>query len=227
MALEPITREETYLAAAAGQIVETPEPITRKEMFLDAIAKSGGGGGTGGGTGGGGGSSGGSSTNGNVYFNKASTLYTVTAEDVENYTAGDAFIVSVDNLKGDVRIATINLRHPSGTGGTVLKKMDICGADPNKKYNNYRFGSNPDCNNRTIAGWQDRWGTYIFTYGSDCIRFSGVSSFSGTEAANATKLMYWADQNLYPVTSFCISCVFDTLVEGLQIELNVVEEVSA
>lgn len=45
MALEPITREETYLAAAAGQSVETPEPITRKEMFLDAIAKSGGGGG--------------------------------------------------------------------------------------------------------------------------------------------------------------------------------------
>ena len=49
MALEPITREETYLAAAAGQSVETPEPITRKEMFLDAIAKSGGGGGGGGG----------------------------------------------------------------------------------------------------------------------------------------------------------------------------------
>ena len=176
---------------------------------------------------GGGGSSGGSSTNGNVYFNKFSTLYTVTAEDVENYTAGDAFIVSVDNLKGNVRIATINLRHTGGAGGTVLKKMDICGADPNKKYNNYRFASNPDCNNRTIDRWHDRWSTYIFTYGSDCIKFSGISNFSGAEAAKATRLSYWADQKLYPVTSFCISCVFDTLVEGLQIELDVIEEVSA
>lgn len=43
MALEPITREEKYLAKAAGQSVEVPEPITRKEMFLDAVAKRGGG----------------------------------------------------------------------------------------------------------------------------------------------------------------------------------------
>ena len=43
MALEPITREEKYLAKAAGQSVDVPEPITRKEMFLDAVAKSGGG----------------------------------------------------------------------------------------------------------------------------------------------------------------------------------------
>lgn len=42
MALEPITREEKYLAKAAGQSVDVPEPITRKEMFLDAVAKSGG-----------------------------------------------------------------------------------------------------------------------------------------------------------------------------------------
>lgn len=45
MALEPITREEKYLAKAAGQSVSVPEPITRKEMFLDAVAKSGGSGG--------------------------------------------------------------------------------------------------------------------------------------------------------------------------------------
>lgn len=49
MALEPITREEKYLAKAAGQSVEVPEPITRKEMFLNAVAKSGGGSSGGGG----------------------------------------------------------------------------------------------------------------------------------------------------------------------------------
>lgn len=32
--LNPITREELFLAAAAGQDVTVPEPITRKEMFL-------------------------------------------------------------------------------------------------------------------------------------------------------------------------------------------------
>lgn len=48
MTIEPITREEKFLAKAGGQNVETPEPITRKEMFLDAVAKNGGGGGTGG-----------------------------------------------------------------------------------------------------------------------------------------------------------------------------------
>lgn len=38
MELEPITREEMYLAAAAGQDVTPPEPITRKEMFLAQLA---------------------------------------------------------------------------------------------------------------------------------------------------------------------------------------------
>lgn len=42
---EPLTREEMYLAKAAGQTVTTPAPITRKEMYLDAIAEGGGGGG--------------------------------------------------------------------------------------------------------------------------------------------------------------------------------------
>lgn len=52
--MEPITREETYLAKAAGQNVKTPEPITRVEHFLknliDHISQigNGGGGGSGG-----------------------------------------------------------------------------------------------------------------------------------------------------------------------------------
>lgn len=41
---EPLTREELFLAKAAGESVEPPEPITRKEMFLDAIQGGGGGG---------------------------------------------------------------------------------------------------------------------------------------------------------------------------------------
>lgn len=46
--LEPITREEMFLAKAAGMDVNTPEPITRREMFLSKIS-----GGSGGGSGGG------------------------------------------------------------------------------------------------------------------------------------------------------------------------------
>ena len=40
---DPITRKETYLAAAAGESVSTPEPITREEQYLAAIAEGGGG----------------------------------------------------------------------------------------------------------------------------------------------------------------------------------------
>ncbi len=47
MALEPITREEIFMAKAGGQNVETPEPITRKEQFLAAIAGNSGSGGGG------------------------------------------------------------------------------------------------------------------------------------------------------------------------------------
>lgn len=36
--MDPITREEMYLAAAAGYDVEPPEPITRKEVFLAKLA---------------------------------------------------------------------------------------------------------------------------------------------------------------------------------------------
>lgn len=38
--LNPITREEMYLAAAAGQEVPVPEPITRTEMFLANLANN-------------------------------------------------------------------------------------------------------------------------------------------------------------------------------------------
>lgn len=41
--INPVTRKETFLAAAGGQDVTTPTPITREEVFLDAIAKGGGG----------------------------------------------------------------------------------------------------------------------------------------------------------------------------------------
>lgn len=40
---EPNTRREAFLASAAGMTVETPTPITREEIYLDAIAKGGGG----------------------------------------------------------------------------------------------------------------------------------------------------------------------------------------
>lgn len=36
--MEAITREEQFMAAAAGQAVKLPEPITRREKFLKAIA---------------------------------------------------------------------------------------------------------------------------------------------------------------------------------------------
>lgn len=40
---EPITRKEFYLAKAAGMAVESPTPITREEQYLEAIQTSGGG----------------------------------------------------------------------------------------------------------------------------------------------------------------------------------------
>lgn len=45
MAIEPVTREERFLAAAGGKNVTTPTPITRKEQLLQGIidaVKSGG-----------------------------------------------------------------------------------------------------------------------------------------------------------------------------------------
>lgn len=41
----PITRDEKYLAKAAGVEVDIPTPITREEKYLNAIAEGGGGGG--------------------------------------------------------------------------------------------------------------------------------------------------------------------------------------
>lgn len=43
--LTPITRKEMFLAKAGGASVETPTPITREEMFLSQISGGGGGGG--------------------------------------------------------------------------------------------------------------------------------------------------------------------------------------
>lgn len=43
MELTPKTRKEVFLATAGGQDVNTPTPITREEVFLDEIAKGGGG----------------------------------------------------------------------------------------------------------------------------------------------------------------------------------------
>lgn len=48
MSLEPITREEHFMARAAGNPGLDLEPITRTEYFLKDIADSGGGGGGGG-----------------------------------------------------------------------------------------------------------------------------------------------------------------------------------
>jgi hypothetical protein len=41
---DPITRDEKYLAKAAGVEVDIPTPITREEKYLNAIAEGGGGG---------------------------------------------------------------------------------------------------------------------------------------------------------------------------------------
>jgi hypothetical protein len=49
---EPITREDKFLAAMAGMDVELPKPITRKDMFLAAVAAKIANGESGGGTGG-------------------------------------------------------------------------------------------------------------------------------------------------------------------------------
>ena len=47
MKIEPITRKEMLMAAAAGESVVAPTPITREEYFLSKIAGPGGGGGGG------------------------------------------------------------------------------------------------------------------------------------------------------------------------------------
>lgn len=41
IAIEPITREEMFLAKLAGQNVNTPEPITRKEKLMQRIIDNG------------------------------------------------------------------------------------------------------------------------------------------------------------------------------------------
>ena len=43
--MEPVTRIELFMAAAAGRDIALPEPVTREEMFLKKIAEGSGGGG--------------------------------------------------------------------------------------------------------------------------------------------------------------------------------------
>lgn len=43
MEIEPITRKEMFMAAAAGESVATPTPVTREEYFLSKIGGEGGG----------------------------------------------------------------------------------------------------------------------------------------------------------------------------------------
>lgn len=47
MGIEPVTRKEMFMAAAAGESVTALTPVTREEYFLSKIAGSGGGGGGG------------------------------------------------------------------------------------------------------------------------------------------------------------------------------------
>ena len=47
MEIEPVTRKEMFMAAAAGENVTALTPVTREEYFLSKIAGSGGGGGGG------------------------------------------------------------------------------------------------------------------------------------------------------------------------------------
>ena len=42
MEIEPVTRKEMLMAAAAGESVVAPTPITREEYFLSKIVGSGG-----------------------------------------------------------------------------------------------------------------------------------------------------------------------------------------
>lgn len=43
--MEPVTRKELFMAAAAGENVSTPKPVTREEYFLSKIGGGGAGGG--------------------------------------------------------------------------------------------------------------------------------------------------------------------------------------
>ena len=85
---EPITRKEKFLAKAAGQNVETPEPITREEMFLSKIAGGGGvGSGGSGGSGGGGGSVSVQSKGVNFYDYDGTLLHSYTVAEAQNLSA--------------------------------------------------------------------------------------------------------------------------------------------
>lgn len=75
---EPITREEFYLAAAAGEDVHVPEPVTRRDMYMKALINKGGSGG--------GGVSSVSPKEVNFYDYDGTCLYAYTVEEAQALT---------------------------------------------------------------------------------------------------------------------------------------------
>lgn len=99
---EPITREEIYLAKMAGETVETPSPITRHEIFLDAAAQGGGGGGV--------------------------TVEPLSVTENGTYTAqtGKAYSPVVVNVPGITRLTTtFTAAESSGSGEIPLPSNDM------------------------------------------------------------------------------------------------------
>lgn len=117
MALEPITREEKFMAMAAGEAVGKLTPITRQEMFLKQIADSAGGGG-GGGTGGDGGTV---SLSYEQVFDHNSlfnfTGFSVTGEQAQKLADANEIYMYADfgsvYGKGNVRVS-VNFRFAEG-----------------------------------------------------------------------------------------------------------------
>lgn len=98
---DPITRQEQFLAAAAGGSADNlPDPITREEVYLKAIADNAGGGG-----GGGGGSSTLSGLTDVDLTNPAdgqTLVYNATAQKWVNGSGGGVLVVRLEKVGGDV-----------------------------------------------------------------------------------------------------------------------------
>jgi hypothetical protein len=208
-----LTDKLTAIADAVREKTGKADEMTLDQMAVEIAGISGG-------------SGGGSSTNGNVHFNHFSKVYKVTADDVANYTAGDKFTVSVDNLKGYARIVSVKLEHHSNTGGSILQKINIINPDPDNKYNNYRTGGDLlGLINKNIAAYGFIAATYIVTEQEYGMLGLGTAAH-GSPLASSYRCTYWTDANIYPNTSLFVNCVFNTLVEGLEIGIHVIEEVA-
>ena len=58
-----------------------------------------------------------------------------------------------------------------------------------------------------------------------CAQIQGVTSFVGNGvSAVSARCQYWADSNIYPLTSICFRFKFSTLAAGLGIDIQVLEE---